>query len=116
MDGRRKNIRDLEQQREKDLESLNLMLKTLGEALLIRREAGEPSGFSAETGEYRRLVREIAASEDAVKAARAEAERFKELEDKDGSGVFSWIGKGARGLVLRSFLGNRPGPGNDKNL
>jgi septal ring factor EnvC (AmiA/AmiB activator) len=172
MDGRRKNIRDLEQQREKDLESLDLMLKTLGEALLIRRERGEASGFSAETGEYRRLVREIAVSEDAIKAARAEMERFKELEeriaaadretaertrqnaelnislgellleddalgdftapyrrqiaalvpkirslerrleeleDKDGSGVFSWIGKGAQGLVLRSFLGKSRG-------
>ncbi|MDR2185154.1 MAG: DivIVA domain-containing protein [Treponema sp.] len=173
MDGRRKSIRDLEQRRERDLESLNLLLKTLGEALLARWEkVREFSGFSAEIGEYRRLVREIAASEGAIKAARTEMEQFKELEariiaaeretaeqikqnaglnislgellledgafgdftapyrrqiaalvpkirslehrleeleDKDGNGVFSWIGKGAQGLVLRSFLGKSQG-------
>jgi tetratricopeptide (TPR) repeat protein len=30
--------------------------------------------------------------------------RIKELENKDGGNVFSWIGKSAQGLVLKSFL------------
>jgi predicted RNase H-like nuclease (RuvC/YqgF family) len=30
--------------------------------------------------------------------------RIKELENKNGSNVFTWIGKSAQGLVLRSFL------------
>ncbi|MDR1374531.1 MAG: hypothetical protein LBJ24_06130 [Treponema sp.] len=172
MDGRRKSIRDLERRKERDLASLNLLLKTLGEALLSRWGAQETSAFPAEAGEYRRLVRETAAAEEAVKTAGAERQRFKELEgrimaaeretaerikqkavlngslgellledgafgdftapygrqiaalvpkirslehrleeleDRDGNGVFSWIGKGAQGLVLRSFLGKSQG-------
>ena len=31
-------------------------------------------------------------------------ERISGLEEKEGGNVFSWIGKGAQGLVLRSFL------------
>jgi hypothetical protein len=31
-------------------------------------------------------------------------ERLGELEKKEGGNVFTWIGKGAQGLVLRSFL------------
>jgi len=31
-------------------------------------------------------------------------ERMDELEKKEGGNVFTWIGKGAQGLVLRSFL------------
>jgi hypothetical protein len=39
-----------------------------------------------------------------VTKVRSLEERVSELEQKDGSNVFAWIGKSAQGLVLRSFL------------
>jgi uncharacterized coiled-coil DUF342 family protein len=42
---------------------------------------------------------------DALKAKRESLEtRIGELENKEGGNVFSWIGKSAQGLVLKSFL------------
>jgi predicted nucleic acid-binding Zn-ribbon protein len=39
-----------------------------------------------------------------VVKARSLEDRLAELEQKEGSNVFTWIGKSAQGLVLRSFL------------
>ncbi|MDR0584654.1 MAG: hypothetical protein LBG57_09955 [Treponema sp.] len=43
-------------------------------------------------------------AEDLVDKIRSLEDRLAELEQKEGSNVFAWIGKGAQSLVLRSFL------------
>ncbi|MDR1574757.1 MAG: hypothetical protein LBS37_02020 [Treponema sp.] len=53
-------------------------------------------------GEYTAPSREQA--EALVTKIRSLEERLTELEQKEGSNVFAWIGKGAQGLVVRSFL------------
>lgn len=53
-------------------------------------------------GEYTAPSREQA--EALVTKVRSLEERLTELEQKEGSNVFAWIGKGAQGLVVRSFL------------
>jgi uncharacterized coiled-coil DUF342 family protein len=52
--------------------------------------------------DYTSLFREQA---DALKAKLESLEtRISELDNKEGGNVFSWIGKSAQGLVLKSFL------------
>jgi len=52
--------------------------------------------------DYTSLFREQA---DALKAKLESLEtRINELDNKEGGNVFSWIGKSAQGLVLKSFL------------
>jgi len=78
-----------EKERSKELEGIH---RRLGKALL------EDSAY----GDYTSLFREQA---DALSSKLESLDsRIKELENKDGGNVFSWIGKSAQGLVLRSFL------------
>jgi len=66
--------------------------RKLGKALL------EDSAYD----DYTSLFREQA---DALKAKLESLEtRINELDNKEGGNVFSWIGKSAQGLVLKSFL------------
>jgi len=66
--------------------------RRLGKALL------ENSAYD----DYTSLFKEQA---DALKAKRESLEaRIGELDNKEGGNVFSWIGKSAQGLVLKSFL------------
>jgi hypothetical protein len=91
MDERRKTIKELEKKKYENLDSLALILRELGETLLARLDRREvPAGpprvpgelFKDNLGEYRRLSREIAASEDDMAAVNADAVRLKEAEER----------------------------------
>jgi len=78
-----------EKERSKEMD---VCFRKLGKALL------ENSDYE----DYTSLFREQA---DALKAKLESLEsRISELDSKEGGNVFSWIGKSAQGLVLRSFL------------
>ncbi|MDR3335301.1 MAG: hypothetical protein LBT13_10535 [Treponema sp.] len=170
MDERKKNIKELETQKQEAAESLNLMLENLGEARMNSMKTSAEAA-QADDGEdlteYQGLLKEIADSEGAIKAIEADTARLRELEDlisgkeadrsqmaqelaglyirlgelvlqdpdyetfaasyqkqTEGllpkiaaledrlgtlddkrTGVFSWIGKNAQSMVIRSFLG-----------
>jgi len=78
-----------EKERAKEMASF---YRRLGKALL------ENSAYD----DYTSLFREQA---DALKTKQESLEtRISELDNKEGGNVFSWIGKSAQGLVLKSFL------------
>ena len=78
-----------EKERAKEIGNIH---RRLGKALL------ENSAYD----DYTSLFKEQA---DALKAKRESLEaRIGELENKEGGNVFTWIGKSAQGLVLKSFL------------
>jgi uncharacterized coiled-coil DUF342 family protein len=78
-----------EKEREKEMSSFH---RRLGKALL------ENSAYD----DYTSLFREQA---DTLKAKLESLEtRISELDNKEGGNVFSWIGKSAQGLVLKSFM------------
>jgi len=78
-----------EKERTKEMVSV---FKRLGKALL------ENSAYEDFTSFYKE-------QSDALKAKRESLEdRIAELDNKEGGNVFSWIGKSAQGLVLKSFL------------
>jgi len=82
-----KEIEEREQAKE-----MAVIYRRLGKALL------ENSAYD----DYTSLFKEQA---DALKTKRESLEaRIGELDNKEGSNVFSWIGKSAQGLVLKSFL------------
>ncbi|MDR0487528.1 MAG: hypothetical protein LBG91_04705, partial [Treponema sp.] len=84
---------EVKEQEEKELsKELTGVFRKLGRVLL---ENGTNDEF---TGIFREEADALAA-----KLVSLES-RIAELESKDGGNVFSWIGKGAQGLVLRSFL------------
>jgi uncharacterized coiled-coil DUF342 family protein len=69
-----------------------VLFRRLGKALL------ENSAYDDFTSFFREQA-------DALKAKLESLEtRIGELENKEGGNVFSWIGKSAQGLVLKSFL------------
>jgi DNA repair exonuclease SbcCD ATPase subunit len=93
MDLRKKTIRDLETKKSEDLACANKILGELGEDLLIRLEIPDapapgplcpeaPDGNSPEglREEYKRLLKEIASSEDRIKGIEAENGRYQDLE------------------------------------
>jgi uncharacterized coiled-coil DUF342 family protein len=84
---------ELKEQEEKErAKEMAGIYRRLGKALL------ENSNYNNFTS----LFREQA---DALTAKMASLEsRIAELENRDGGNVFTWIGKSAQGLVLRSFL------------
>jgi prefoldin subunit 5 len=84
---------ELKEQEEKErAKEMAGIYRRLGKALL------ENSSYDSFTS----LFREQA---DALKSKMESLEsRIAELENKDGGNVFTWIGKSAQGLVLRSFL------------
>jgi chromosome segregation ATPase len=68
----------------------------------IYRKLGKALLENTDYDDYTSLFREQA---DTLKAKLTSLEtRIGELENKDGGNVFTWIGKSAQGLVLRSFL------------
>ncbi|MCL2442596.1 MAG: hypothetical protein FWD13_03930 [Treponema sp.] len=84
------STRELEEkERAKEMTGIN---RRLGKALL------ENSDYD----DYTSLFKEQA---DALKAKLESLEtRIGELDNKEGGNVFSWIGKSAQGLVLKTFL------------
>jgi len=84
---------ELKEREEKErVKEMAGIYRRLGKALL------ENSNYD----NYTSLFREQA---DALTSKMASLEsRIGELENRDGGNVFTWIGKSAQGLVLRSFL------------
>ncbi|MCL2196619.1 MAG: hypothetical protein FWB77_03285 [Treponema sp.] len=72
------------------------------EMAVIYRKLGKALLENSAYDDYTSLFKEQA---DALKAKRESLEtRIGELDNKEGGNVFSWIGKSAQGLVLKSFL------------
>ncbi|MCL2265762.1 MAG: hypothetical protein FWC22_06945 [Treponema sp.] len=72
------------------------------ETAVIYRKLGKALLENSAYDDYISLFKEQA---DALKAKRDSLEaRISELDNKDGGNVFTWIGKSAQGLVLKSFL------------
>jgi len=78
-----------EKERSKELEGIH---RRLGKALL------ENSAYNDFTSLFREQADALSSKLESLES------RIKELENKEGGNVFSWIGKSAQGLVLRSFL------------
>ena len=78
-------------ERAKELAAIHLRL---GKALL----EDATDAYADFTAPFREQADALIAKVDSLES------RIKELEQKEGSNVFVWIGKGAQGLVLRSFL------------
>jgi len=99
------------------IEEKNRRFKELEEAIDIR-EQGEKERAKEMAGIYRRLGKALLENPaysdytslfkeqaDALTAKLESLEtRIGELDNKEGGNVFSWIGKSAQGLVLKSFL------------
>jgi uncharacterized coiled-coil DUF342 family protein len=84
MDERKKTIKELEDKRRENQESVNLMLADLGEALLGRAGAEGVEGagnLEAPFREYRRLLKEIADSGELIRRIEADTARLRELEE-----------------------------------
>ena len=86
------SISNKENEEKERAKEMNSVFKRLGKALL------DNSAYNDFTSFYREQC-------DALKAKRESLEaRIAELDNKEGGNVFSWIGKSAQGLVLKSFL------------
>ena len=80
MEEKKKNIKELEQKRQEEFRSVNLMLEDLGEALLSRVEAGE--GEAGEyTREYQRIQQETADSEGLISTIKEDVLRLRQTEE-----------------------------------
>jgi len=84
----------LEQKQSKQTEELSKLHIQLGK--LIMEEPGLENFGKPHKKQIELLVPKIQSLED----------RLEKLEDKDGTNVFTWIGKNAQAMVLRSFLEN----------
>jgi len=72
------------------------------EMAVIYRKLGKALLENSDYDNYTSLFKEQA---DALKAKLTSLEtRISELDNKEGGNVFTWIGKSAQGLVLKSFL------------
>ena len=99
------------------VEEKNRRFKELEETI-EHKDLEEKERLKEMAGIYRRLGKALLANSsynDFTSLFREQAEamalrlesldtRIKELENKEGGNVFSWIGKSAQGLVLKSFL------------
>jgi tetratricopeptide (TPR) repeat protein len=93
------SIETKEQEESAGSKELAVVYGKLGKLLL---DAGTASGEGSAAGDFCAPYRDQA---DALltKVLSLE-ERLSGLEDREGGNVFTWIGKNAQGLVLRSFL------------
>jgi len=78
-----------EKERSKEMAAIN---RRLGKALL------ENSDYNDYTSLFREQADTLTSKLESLQT------RIGELENKDGGNVFSWIGKSAQGLVLKTFL------------
>jgi chromosome segregation ATPase len=86
------SIEKKEQEEKERSKEMAVCFRRLGKALL-------------ENNDYEDFTSLFKEQSDALKAKLESLEsRIKEIENKEGSNVFSWIGKSAQGLVLKSFL------------
>jgi predicted RNase H-like nuclease (RuvC/YqgF family) len=79
MDERKRTIGELELKKKESLRSLGAAYEGFGETL-FGRAGGEEGLPGADSGEYLRLRKEIADSEDLIKLTEADIRRLKELE------------------------------------
>ncbi|MDR3138641.1 MAG: hypothetical protein LBT95_03090 [Treponema sp.] len=91
MDDRKKTIRELENKRQETSRSVNLMLEDLGESLLVRLHKTDKAGphpfeDSPCIADQRRLLKEIADSEDLIKSVETDIARLKEIERQIAQG------------------------------
>jgi chromosome segregation ATPase len=91
------DISKKEQCNAEDAKELSQLYTRLGELLM------EDPGFSDFTGPFRRQIETL------VPKIKSLEDRLEELEDGDRNNVFTWIGKSAQGMVIRSFLGKNQG-------
>jgi prefoldin subunit 5 len=84
---------ELKEQEEKErTKEMAGVYRRLGKALL------ENSNYNNFTSLFREQADALTSKMESLES------RIGELENKDGGNVFTWIGKSAQGLVLRSFL------------
>jgi chromosome segregation ATPase len=84
---------DFKEREEKErLREVALIYRKLGKALL------ENSAYNDFTSAFREQADALSSKLESLE------NRIMELEAKDGGNVFTWIGKSAQGLVLKSFL------------
>ncbi|MDR2595767.1 MAG: hypothetical protein LBC76_00460 [Treponema sp.] len=84
---------ELKEQEEKErAKEMAGIYRRLGKALL------ENSNYNNFTSLFREQADALTAKMESLES------RIAELENRDGGNVFTWIGKSAQGLVLRSFL------------
>ncbi|MDR2485288.1 MAG: hypothetical protein LBD55_07830 [Treponema sp.] len=88
------DISKMEQQCSRQAQELTGCYVRLGELLL------EEPVFDDMNESYKQQIETL------VPKIRSLEDRLEKLEDKNGANVFTWIGKNAQGMVLRSFLGN----------
>ncbi|MDR2110354.1 MAG: hypothetical protein LBP32_03510 [Spirochaetaceae bacterium] len=91
------NIQDKERAWEERTGELAKRYTRLGELVL------EAPGFAAFSVPYRKQLDSL------LPKIKSLEERLAELEDREGDNVIKWIGKGARSMVIRSFLGKNQG-------
>jgi chromosome segregation ATPase len=84
---------DAKEQEEKERQKeMDVIYRRLGRALL------ENSAYDDYTSLFKEQAEALSAKLESLE------NRIEELDSKDGGNVFSWIGKSAQGLVLKSFL------------
>lgn len=89
-----RQIAEKEQENKERAKELAVFFRKMGKALLE-----DSSGVYAEIiAPFREQANALITKVDSLES------RAADLEQKDGNNVFSWIGKSAQGLVLRSFL------------
>jgi chromosome segregation ATPase len=81
MDERKRAIGELELKKKESLRSLGAVYEDLGETLFGRVGGGEDV-LGADSGEYLRLRKEIADSEELIRLAETDIRRLKELEEE----------------------------------
>ncbi|MDR0642130.1 MAG: hypothetical protein LBG07_06705, partial [Treponema sp.] len=79
MDERKRTIGELELKKKESLRSLGAAYEDFGETL-FGRAGGQEHSLGEDSGEYLRLQKEIADSEDLIKLTEANTQRLKELE------------------------------------
>jgi predicted RNase H-like nuclease (RuvC/YqgF family) len=81
MDERKRAISELELKKRESLRSLGVIYEDFGE-ILFGRAGGQEDIPGADAEEYLKLRKEIADSEDLIRAAEADTRRLKELEEE----------------------------------
>jgi uncharacterized coiled-coil DUF342 family protein len=85
-------IESKEHEEKERLREMAVIYRRLGKALL------ENSAYNDFTSLFREQADTLSSKLESLES------RIRELEVKDGGNVFTWIGKSAQGLVLKSFL------------